>query len=154
MKINDEGLNIIKEFEGCYLDAYLCPAGVPTIGYGHVRNVKLGDKITIKEAERLLMIDLKAYEDHVNTVNNNYHYDFNDNEFSALVSFAFNIGSIWQLTQYGRRNKFEIGEHIMSYNKAGGKILSGLVRRRLAERNLYITPVSGFSDDEIIGVKH
>ena len=151
MKINEEGLRIIKTFEGCHLEAYKCPAGVPTIGYGHTKHVSLGDRITQEEAERLLLCDLKAYEEHVNAVNIQYGYDFNINEFSALVSFAFNIGSIWKLTNYGRRSRYEIGDKIMEYNKAGGIVLAGLVRRRMEERNLFLKPVdSGLDNQEII----
>ena len=155
MKINEEGLRIIKSFEGLRTSAYICPSGVVTIGYGHTKNVSLGDTITKEDAERLLLIDLKAFENHVNDVNKRCRYYFNDNEFSALVSFAFNVGSIWQLTNYGRRNKLEISDKMMEYNKGGGVVLSGLVRRRIEERNLFLKPVSsGFEDDELIFLNH
>lgn len=151
MKINDEGIRIIKTFEGCYLTAYKCPAGIPTIGYGHTKHVSLGDRITQEEAERLLICDLKAFEEHVNYVNDNYNYNFNENEFSALVSFAFNVGSIWQLTNYGRRNKLEISDKMMEYNKGDGVVLAGLVRRRMEERNLFLKHIpSGLEEQEII----
>lgn len=155
MKINDEGLRIIKSFEGLRTTAYLCPSGVLTIGYGHTKNVRLGDTITKDEAESLLLLDLKSYEKHVNEVNKKYNYNFNINEYSALVSFAFNVGSIWQLTNFGRRNKFEIGNKIMSYNKGNGVVLPGLVRRRLEEKNLYLKPVSsGFIEDDLQSLNH
>ena len=155
MKINEEGLRIIKTFEGLRTSAYICPSGVITIGYGHTKNVSLGDTITKEDAEKLLLIDLKAFENHVNDVNERYRYYFNENEFSSLVSFAFNVGSIWQLTNYGRRNKFEISDKIMEYNKGGGIVLAGLVRRRMEERNLFLKPVSsGFIEDDLQSINH
>lgn len=155
MNINDEGIRIIKSFEGLRTTAYLCPSGVLTIGYGHTKNVRLGDTITKDEAESLLLLDLKSYEKHVNEVNEKYNYNFNINEFSALVSFAFNVGSIWQLTNYGRRNKLEISDKIMEYNKGGGIVLAGLVRRRMEERNLYLKPVSsGLIEDDLQSLNH
>lgn len=155
MKINEEGLRIIKSFEGLRTSAYICPSGVVTIGYGHTKNVSFGDTITKDDAEKLLLIDLKAFENHVNDVNERYRYYFNENEFSALVSFAFNVGSIWQLTNYGRRNKLEISDKIMEYNKGGGIVLAGLVRRRMEERNLFLKPVSsGIIEDDIQSLKH
>lgn len=155
MKINEDGLRIIKSFEGLRTSAYICPSGVVTIGYGHTKNVSLGDTITKDDAEKLLLIDLKAFENHVNDVNERYRYHFNENEFSALVSFAFNVGSIWQLTNYGRRNKIEISSKMMEYNKGGGIVLGGLVRRRMEERNLFLKPVSsGIEDDELISLNH
>lgn len=155
LKINEEGLRIIKSFEGLRTDAYICPSGIITIGYGHTKNVRLGDTITKEEAETLLMIDLKSFEKHVNEVNEIYNYNFNINEFSALVSFAFNVGSIWQLTNYGRRNKLEISDKIMEYNKGGGIVLAGLVRRRMEERNLFLKPVSsGFIEDDLQSIHH
>ena len=93
MKINKEGLEIIKKWEGCRLNAYRCPSGVLTIGYGHTGNdVTSGMKITTHKAEQLLMKDIKKFENVVNKYNE--IYDFNENEFSALVSFAFNIGRV------------------------------------------------------------
>ena len=103
MKISDNGIELIKKFEGCQLTAYRCPAGVLTIGYGHTKNVKEGQKITKKKAEQLLREDLERFETHVNSYRKKYK--FNQNEFDALVSFAFNIGSINQLTNYGKRNR-------------------------------------------------
>lgn len=137
MKISDNGIEIIKKFEGCQLTAYRCPAGVLTIGYGHTKGVKEGQKITKKKAEQLLREDLERFETHVNSYRKKYK--FNQNEFDALVSFAFNIGSINQLTNYGKRNKGMIADKMLLYTKAGGKQLSGLVKRRKAEHKLFIT---------------
>lgn len=135
MKISEKGLDLIKSFEGCKLTAYLCPAGVWTIGYGHTKGVKEGQKITQKKADALLMEDLKRFEDHVNSYRK--YYKFTQNEFDALVSFAFNLGNINQLTKNGKRNKGQIADKMLLYTKAGGKVLPGLVKRRKAEHDLF-----------------
>ena len=109
--------------------------------------------ITKDQAEQLLKDDLKRYESIVENAENKYGYLFNDNEFSALVSFAYNIGGVVQLTQNGKRSKAEIAEAMLLYNKAGGQTLTGLKRRRAAERELFITPCdtygSASGDDSI-----
>lgn len=139
MKINEKGLELIKSFEGCKLTAYKCPAGVLTIGYGHTgADVKEGQKITQKKADALLVKDVERFEKMVNAYKKKYKWT--QNEFNALVSFAFNIGNIDQLTKYGKRNKGQIADAILLYNKAGGKVLSGLVKRRKAEHDLFCTP--------------
>ena len=133
MRTSQKGINLIKEFEGCRLKAYKCPAGVWTIGYGHTSNVKPNQSITREEAERLLREDLRMYEHHVeNTVKG-----LNLNQFDALVSFTYNCvsGCLKQLTK-GRTLK-QIGEKIILYDKANGKPLAGLTRRRKAEQALY-----------------
>lgn len=146
MKINARGLEIIKYFEGCRLRAYKCPAGLLTIGYGHTRGVKQGDIITQEQAEEYLKEDLKLYETHVMSFNDKYNWS--SNEFSALVSFAFNIGSITQLTARGTRTKEEIAEKMLLYDYAGGKRLTGLGARRESERELFLTPDDyGIKDD-------
>lgn len=137
MKINDKGLTIIKTCEGCVLNAYLDSAKVPTIGYGHTRGVKLGDKCTIGQAEEWLKEDIEKAETNVNSFKN--IYNFNENEFSALVSFAYNIGSINQLTAKGTRTKEQIASKILEYNKCGGKVLNGLANRRKLEHDLFLT---------------
>jgi len=137
VKISEKGLDLIKKFEGCKLTAYRCPAGVLTIGYGHTgADVKEGQKITQKKANELLKADVEKFEKHVNTYKK--YYRFTQNEFDALVSFAFNIGNINQLTKYGKRNKGIIADKILQYTKAGGKTLSGLVKRRRAEHDMFI----------------
>lgn len=145
MNISKTGIDLIKKWEGGpWLTAkrfgnerYL------SIGYGHYGpDVKPGQKITKAQAEELLLKDIKKHVDHVNYVNNVYHYDFNSNQFDALVSFSYNIGSIYQLTDRGNRNKKTIGERMLLYVKSGGKTLPGLVNRRKAENKLYFTPVT------------
>ncbi len=136
MKTNTAGINLIKKYEGCVLTAYRCPAGVLTIGYGHTgTDVKEDMIITKAQAEKLLKADLIAFEKKVSAYDSIYH--FNANQFSALVSFAYNIGSIDQLTAKGTRSLEEISKKMLLYNKAAGKQLPGLVKRRKAEQELF-----------------
>ena len=135
-KINKSGLNLIKKYEGCRLTSYICPGGVLTIGYGHTgKDVKPNQTITKKKAISLLKKDLARFERHVQSYN--YIYEWTDNEFSALVSFAFNIGNIDQLTAYGTRTRSQIRTAMLKYVKANGKTLQGLVKRRKAELKLF-----------------
>lgn len=139
MKTSKTGLDLIKTFEGCRLKAYKCPADVWTIGYGHTgSDVKQGMVITQAEADRLLQQDLERFEKNVMKFNNKYHWT--QNEFDALVSFAFNVGSINQLTANKTRTKDQIAQAMLLYNKAAGKVLPGLTKRRQAERQLFLTP--------------
>ena len=135
-RINKSGLNLIKKYEGCKLTSYLCPAGILTIGYGHTgKDVKPNQTITKKKAISLLKKDLARFERHVQSYN--YIYEWTDNEFSALVSFAYNIGNIDQLTAYGKRPRSQIRTAMLKYVKANGKTLQGLVKRRKAELKLF-----------------
>lgn len=135
-KINKSGLNLIKKYEGCKLTSYICPVGVLTIGYGHTgKDVKPNQTITKKKAISLLKKDLARFERHVQSYN--YIYEWTDNEFSALVSFAYNIGNIDQLTAYGTRTRSQIRTAMLKYVKANGKTLAGLVKRRKAELKLF-----------------
>lgn len=141
MKTSEKGKELIKKFEGCELTAYRDPVGVLTIGYGHTKGVKEGDKITKKKADELLSEDLERFETRVNYWSTK-KYRFNQNEFDALVSFAFNLGNgnLDKLVKNGKRNRGEISDCILLYVKAGGKTLSGLVKRRKEERALFLTP--------------
>lgn len=132
------GLTLIKNFEGCRLTAYRCPAGVPTIGYGHTAGVKMGDVITQEQADYFLIVDTLGFQDAVNKLDPIYH--FTQNEFDALVSFTYNCGkgNLTRLTAKGTRSKDVIAAKILEYNKAGGKVLNGLVRRRQAEHDLFL----------------
>lgn len=138
MKISDTGIALIKKFEGCKLDAYQDSAKVWTIGYGHTGGVYKGQVISQIEADMLLRQDLVKAELAVNKYDSKYHW--NQNQFDALVSFAFNIGSINQLTAKGTRSIEEISAKIPAYRKAGGKVLPGLIRRRDAEKELFDRP--------------
>lgn len=136
MKISNEGLELIKSFEGCHLTAYRCPAGIPTIGYGHTKGVSLGMTITQSQADAYLREDCAKAENNVCSFASKYNWT--QNEFDALVSFAYNVGSINQLTANGTRTKETIAKKILEYNKSGGRVLNGLVRRRKAEQELFL----------------
>ena len=135
MKVSNNCIALIKQFEGCRLQAYKCPAGVWTIGFGHTAGVKEGMKISQAQAELFLLDDLQKYADRVNKYDSKYHWT--QNEFDALVSFCYNIGNIDQLTANGTRSRQVIAEKMLLYNKGGGKVLAGLVRRRKAEYALF-----------------
>ena len=138
-KLSKNGLQLIKKLEGCELIAYKDSGGVYTIGYGHTKNVKRGMTITQKQAEVFLKEDCNKFVDHVNKYMNTYN--FNQNQFDALVSFAFNIGSINELTKNGSRSISEISNKILLYNKCNGKFVKGLLNRRKAEKQLFDKPV-------------
>lgn len=144
MHISDEGLKLIKSFEGCHLTAYICPAGKLTIGYGHTKGVFLGMVITQTQADAFLRDDCTRAEANVISFNNKYSWT--QNEFDALVSFAYNIGSINQLTANGTRSKDVIAKKILEYNKSGGKVLNGLVKRRKAEQDMFLGSGKGVTD--------
>lgn len=144
-KISQAGIDLIKEFEGCYLKAYKDPVGVWTIGYGITNSDKSITGTTISAG---LTISQKTADEWLrNSLNKKYlpyvlkyddKYDWNQNELDALVSFAYNIGSIDQLTAKGTRSKSTIASKILQYDKAGGKVLRGLTRRRQAEHDLFL----------------
>lgn len=139
MKISENGLNLIISFEG------FCPKATKavktekyyTIGYGHYgKDVKENQTITKKDALLLLEKDLKRFETKVMKYNN--CYNFTQNEFDALVSFAYNVGNIDQITAKGTRTKKEISDAMLKYVKSGGNILNGLKKRRKKERELFL----------------
>ena len=140
MRTSQDGIDLVKQFEGCRLTAYRCPAGKPTIGYGHTAGVRMGQRITQAQAESFLKDDLAKFERAVMKYDHIYHWS--QNQFDALVSFAFNIGSIDQLTENGKRDIKTVSEKILAYNKMevnGVKKKSpGLARRREAERALFL----------------
>ena len=151
MNINKEGLDLIKSFEGCRLVAYddLQPnktitsmsqvKGTLTIGYGHTAGVTVGQVISKDQAENMLKSDMKKYEKYVT---DNVKIPLNENQFSALVSFCYNCGVGNLRTLVKGRTADQIANAIPLYNKASGKVLNGLVRRREAERQLFLKPVS------------
>ena len=139
MKTSKKGLELIKKFEGCKLTAYkaLPTERYYTIGYGHYSSdVKKGQTITQAEADTLLAKDVQKFEYRVSAYEK---YNWTQNEFDALVSFAYNIGNIDGLTNYGQRSKETIAEKMLLYTKSGGQIISGLVKRRQAEKLLFLT---------------
>ena len=149
-KVSQIGINLIKEFEGCRLTAYQDEVGVWTIGYGITNadksitgtTVKSGLKISQATAEKWLEESLdQKYLPKV--MKYDTRYNWTQNEIDALVSFAYNIGSIDQLTANGSRSRETIAKKMLEYNKAGGTIYRGLTRRREAERKLFLTPMEG-----------
>ena len=148
MKASSNVIKLIKEFEGNHLTAYYDEVGVITIGYGITNadksitgvTIKKGMKITQETADKWLEDALnKIYAPKVMKYDSKYQW--NQNEFDALLSFTFNIGSIDQLTSNGTRTREKIASKILEYNKAGGKVYNGLIRRRKAEQELFLTPV-------------
>ena len=139
MKISENGLKLIIDFEG------FCPKATKvvktekyyTIGYGHYgKDVEEEQTITKKEALSLLEKDLKRFEKKVMKYDD--CYNFTQNEFDALVSFAYNVGNIDQLTAKGTRSKKEISDAMLKYIKSGGNVLEGLQKRRIRERELFL----------------
>ena len=147
MKISENGLKLIKKFEGCRLTAYQDAVGVWTIGYGTTNADKAitgtviskGLRISQETADEWLRKSIDSK--YAPKVDKYSSYKWNQNEFDALVSFAYNIGSIDGLTAQGSRTRAEISHMILAYNKAGGKVLAGLTKRRQEERALFLTPV-------------
>jgi lysozyme len=139
MNISNTGIDLIKHFEGCETEAYLCPAGVPTIGYGHIKGVQMGDSITETQAHEMLVEELEEYEGYVNT---KVTVDLNQNQFDALVSWVYKLGSgnftgSTLLKVLNSGDYSGVPEQIMRWNKAGGRVLEGLTRRRQAEADLF-----------------
>ena len=135
MRTNKKGVDLIKKWEGYRDKAYICAGGVCTIGYGHTQSIELGTTCTKEQAEQWFVEDIERAEKHVEKYDSTYH--FTDNEFSALVSFTFNVGNINQLTAKGTRSREQIKTAWLKYNKAGGKVLDGLKKRRAEELQLF-----------------
>lgn len=137
-KISQAGLDLIKQFEGCRLVAYQCSAGVWTIGYGHTAGVHRGMKITQAQAEAYLKQDVAKFEKYVNNASYVPFTDkLNQNQFDALVSFAFNLGQGNLMKLCKGRTINQVPVAMPQYCKANGKTLPGLQRRRKAEATLY-----------------
>ena len=139
MNISQEGLGLIKKFEGCELEAYVCAAGVWTIGYGSTKEVKEGDKISQEEADKLLLHEMDEYESYIT---DNVTVDLKQNQFDSLVSWVFNLGptnlkASTMLKVLNLGNFEGVPEQMKRWNKANGKTLDGLIRRREAEALLF-----------------
>ena len=146
MRLGSRGLELIKSFEGFYSKPYLDPIGIPTIGYGatyypNKKKVTMKDKpLTEKEASDLLKEMMVTYE---NDVKRLVKRELNQNQFDALVSFTYNLGSanLGKSTLLKKVNANPcdktIKDEFLTWNKAGGKVLNGLTRRRNAEAELY-----------------
>lgn len=146
MQISENGLKLIEQFEGLRLTAYKASRRDKyyTIGYGHYgADVKQGMTITEAQAEAYLRQDVAEAEAAVNKYSG---YGWNQNQFDALVSFAYNVGSIDGLTNNGKRSVAEISAKLPEYVYSGGVKLEGLVRRRAAEKALFDTPVTSAVD--------
>lgn len=134
------GLPLIKQFEGCRLAAYLCPAGVWTIGWGRTTNVKRGDTCTQAQADAWLVAEYDAFEKKVSGL---VRVPVTSNQLGALVSFAYNVG-VGALGSSTLLRLLNAGDHagaaaqFARWNKAGGKALAGLTKRRAAEAALFV----------------
>ena len=141
MKTSHKGIALIKEFEGLRLKAYKCPGGVWTIGYGHTAGVRPGMVITEAQAEEYLMADLIAFEKHLNGLG----LALNQNQFDALISFIYNVGtgnfSSSTMLRKVKANPLDnsIMDEFLRWVYSKGRVLPGLQRRRLAEMKLYFS---------------
>jgi lysozyme len=145
----NRGIAIIRKYEGLKLRAYICPAGLNTIGYGATffengTKVQPNDVITMERADKLLHFQVKLFADEVKRV---VKSNINENQLGALVSFCFNIGgSAFSRSTLARKananpNDPTIRDEFMRWTRGGGKVLNGLVKRREEEANLYFTPI-------------
>ena len=156
MKTSDEGVKLIQSFEGLRLMSYVCPAGVLTIGYGHTSaagapSVVPRMKVTVEEATKTLCADLGRFERGTESL---VKVDITQNQFDALVSFAFNcgLGALKRSTLLKRVNakRFDdVPAEFMKWNKAGGRALAGLTRRRRAEVEVWRSLPGGEPDSVI-----
>ena len=140
MTTSNQGKNLIKEAEGLRLDAYRCPAGISTIGWGHTKGVKLGQHITVQQAEDMLVEDIAPIERLLNGLKINFRQE----QFDALVSWIFNFGEgkFKGSTMFKRiianAKDEEITDQLVKWINAAGRPLLGLMKRRVAEANLFI----------------
>jgi lysozyme len=140
MKISSEGLDLIKKFEGLELTAYKCAAGVWTIGYGHTKDVQEGDEWSESHANHMLEVELEEFEGYIN---DNVTVALSQHQFDALVSWVYNLGpaNLKASTMLKVLNSGDyegVPAQIQRWNKAGGKVLEGLIRRRKAESLLFM----------------
>ena len=148
MRISDKGLNLIKKYEGFSSKPYMCPANVPTIGYGSTyypngTKVKLSDD-SISEDEATQILEYIAQKDFGSAVNKFVIVELTQNQFDALVSFAYNIGRTAfensTLLKFLNRGEYEAAaEQFEKWNKSGGRVLSGLTKRRFDEQKLFLS---------------
>lgn len=141
MNINQKGLDLIKSFEGLQLSAYKCPAGILTIGYGHTANVTPHQCITKQQAEEYLRQDCSVFE---NAIENLVRVPLTENQFSALVSFVYNVGigqfrSSTLLKKLNKKDYYGAALEFPRWTMGGGRTLLGLIRRREAEKLLFLT---------------
>ena len=139
MKLGERGTEILKYFEGCKLTAYQDSVGVWTIGYGHTKGVYDGMTITQDQAEQMLLSELEEYEGYIE---NMVTVPLTQNQFDALVVCVYNLRptnfkNSTLLKELNAGNYNAAGQEITRWNKAGGKVLAGLVKRREAEAELF-----------------
>jgi len=143
MKVSQECIDLVKFFEGFESKAYLCPASVWTIGYGRTKNVQEGDMVNELQAERDLLEELEEF---AKQVQNTVKIDLKQNEFDALTSWTYNLGvgnlqSSTLLKKLNSGDKNSVPSEMVRWNKAAGKVLAGLTRRREAEAKLWAREV-------------
>jgi lysozyme len=159
--VNKAGIDLIKSFEGLFLKPYLDPIKIPTIGYGTIRYpngnaVSMKDPaITEKQATEYLMHEVNEKAEAVTRL---VKVKLNDNEFAALVCFAYNVGvgalkdsTLLKLLN-ANADRVAVADQLLRWNKAGGKELAGLTRRRQAERSLFLQPVVESNSEELPSV--
>ncbi len=139
MNISQEGLALIKKFEGLELKAYNCAAGVLTIGYGHTAGVQEDDVWSEEYANEQLEKDMEEYAGYINDL---VTCKLSQNQFDALVSWVYNLGpanlkASTLLKRLNAEDYADVPSQIKRWNKAGGKVLEGLIRRREAEALLF-----------------
>lgn len=149
MKLSNIGLSLLKQFEGCKLVAYRDSANIPTIGYGHIQGVKMSDKITQEQADQWLKEDVAKFERGVNKLVRELGVTITQNQFDALVCFAFNVGlsalqkstlakKLYTMDNKDQQSVYAVADQFLRWNKAGGKVVQGLVNRRGKERLLFL----------------
>ena len=156
MKTSPRGIALIQEFEGFSSVAYRDPIGIWTIGYGFIEGVKEGDRITKEQGTARLKRELVKYEQAVMQATGG---NVNQNEFDALVSFAFNVGTealkkSSVIKAHRRGDKQSAARAFGLWNKAGGKVWAGLTRRRSAEATLYLEQVPDDVSDPAYGPRY
>ena len=139
MKTSAEGIALIKKFEGLELDSYQCSANVWTLGYGHTQGVAEGDSCSEEAAEIILVNDLKEFETYVTAF---VDVELDQNQFDALVAWTFNLGptnlrTSTLLKKLNAGDYNDVPSEIKRWNRAGGQVLDGLIRRREAEALLF-----------------
>lgn len=158
-QVNKAGIDLIKSFEGLFLKPYLDPIKIPTIGYGTIKYpsgkaVTMADRaISEVEATEYLMFEV---EEKAHNVERMAKVPLNDNEYAALVSFAYNVG--WQALEKSTlmrllnagTDRAAVADQFLRWDKAGGKQLAGLTRRRQAERSLFLQPMVESKSDSLL----
>ena len=139
MKISEKGLQLLKHYEGCELTAYRCSADVLTIGYGHTKGVTEDMVITQEEADQMLQDEMPEYEGYIN---DKVTVELNQDQFDAMVCWVYNLGSgnlsSSTLLKVLNEGDYEgVPEQMKRWNKAGGKVLNGLIKRRDSEAKLF-----------------